>query len=219
MDVWHTVLRFSGRTRLCEGVPLADACATLHQQRTEVGQRCLVPVVRRDRHGQAVGRYLPGECDLTGDRRQHTSRIAESDVHTAVLPTRIAIVRDGELAEDRPIRGPRPRPRGGSPSERPRHRSCADDQPPRCPASEHGSTVAPDARGGNAIDELVTESRGLVTESCDRARSWTSRSASRRRLPPAGVAGRQRRARPRPPAPDPVPRPSTRCPAAHRARS
>lgn len=212
MDVWHSVLRFSGWPGFCDGVTLHDAPTTLHEQRAEVGQRRLVPVVRRDRHGQAVGRYLPGECDLTGGRRQHTARIAESNVHAAVLPTRIAIVRDGELAEDRPIRGPRPRPGGGSPSERPRHRSCADDQPPRCPASEHGSTVAPDARGGNVIDELVTESR-------DRARSWTSRSASRRRPPPAGVAGRQRRARPRSPAPDPVLLPSTHRPPAHRARS
>jgi len=212
MDVWHSVLEFSGWPGFCDGVSLPDPPTTLHQQRAEVGQRRLVPVIRRDRHGQAVGRYLPGECDRTGDRRQHTTRIAESDVHAAVLPTRIAIVRDGELAEDRPIRGPRPRPRGGSPSERPRHRSCADDQPPRCPASNHGSTVAPDARGGNAIDELVTES-------LDRARSWTSRSTSRRRPPPAGVAGRQRRARPRPPAPDPVPLPSTHHPPAHRARS
>lgn len=212
MDVWHSVLGFSGWPGFCDDVSLPDPPTTLHQQRTEVGQRRLVPVVRRDRHGQAVCRYLPGEGDLTGDRRQHTARIAERDVHAAVLSTRIAIVRDGELAEDRPIRGPRPRPRGGSPSERPRHRSCADDQPPRCRVSEHGSTVASDARGGNAIDELVTESR-------DRARSWTSRSASRRRPPPAGVARRQRRARPRPPVPDPVLLPSTHRPPAHRARS
>ena len=212
MDVGHIVLRFSGWPRFCDCITLRDAPTALHEQRAEVGQRRLVSVIRGDRHGQAVGRHLSGEGDLTSDRRQHAARIAESDVHAAVLPTRIAIVRDGELAEDRPVGGPRPCPRGGGHSERPRHRSRADDQPPRCPASEHESTVAPDALGGNAIDELVTES-------VDRGRSWRRPSASRRRPPPAGVARRQRRARPRPPAPDPVLLPSTHRPPAHRARS
>jgi hypothetical protein len=100
MDVRHVVLRLSGGPGLGDRVTLVHLHATLDEQRAEMGQRSLVPVTRGDRDGQAVSGDLPRKSDLTANRRPHLTRIAEGNVHAAVLPARVLVVRDREHAEN-----------------------------------------------------------------------------------------------------------------------
>src|SRR3990172_3363448 len=74
------------------------------------------------------------------------------------------------------------------------------------------STVAPDLRAGNVIDEVVTESVG-------RGRSWTPQSGPRRPPRPSGAAHRPQPARPRPRAPSPTHRPREDLRLSRRSRS
>jgi len=65
VHVWHRVLRFPGRTRLAQDVPLGDGLAATDVQLPEMRQRRLV-LARRDRDGQAVCRDRAGECHGAG---------------------------------------------------------------------------------------------------------------------------------------------------------
>jgi hypothetical protein len=132
-----------------------------------MGQGRFVATARGDGDGQPVRRYLPGERDLAAHGSQHRTRIAQSDVHATVLPARIAVGGDRELAENSSVRRPCPRPRGGSDDERRHDHADADEGSFCCPKSEHDSTLAPESSGSNAIDGFVTECR-------DRERSWMS---------------------------------------------
>ena len=165
MDVRHIVLRLSGWARLGDWITLPDVPTTLHQQRSEMRQRCLVATARSDSDGQPVCGHLPGEGHLAAHGSQHRTRIAQRDVHTTVLPGRIAVGGDRELTENGSVRGPCPRPRGWSDDERRHDHADANERPFRCPKSEHEPTVAPKSSGSNAIDGFVTECR-------DRERSW-----------------------------------------------
>ena len=212
MDVRHVVLRLSRRPGFGNRVALIHVHATLDEQRAEMGQRSLVPVARDDRDGQAMRGNLACKGDPTSNRRPHLTRIAKGDVHAAVLPTGVGIVCDREVAKDWAVSRPRPGPRSGRDDECPRDRCDTSDRPSCCRPSEHAVTVAPCSGGGNAIDELVTESR-------DTGRSWRPRSTSRPRLPPSAAAPQRRRARQRPRDPHPPAPPSERFPPWRQARS
>lgn len=194
MDVRRRVLGLPGRTGPGDDLTLLDVSTALHLQRAEVSKRRLVAVFGRDRDREPVRRHLPREGDLAAGRRGDRRRAAQCDVHAAMLSTCVLVVAESEFTQDRPVSRPCPRQGGGGQDQRADDCRATHDSPSRCPSGEHGSTVAPGPRGSNAIDCLVTESRG-------RGRSWKGRRASpRRRLPSDGVR-RRRRARPRPPAP------------------
>ena len=201
MDVGRVVLRFAGRTGVRDRISLADRLTLPDAERAEMRKGGLVAVRGHDRDRQPVRRDLTGERDLPGGRRANRRCARERDVDAAMLARGVLVVLYGESAQNRTVGGPRPPPgRFGAQSERP----CGDrtdaDRPSRCPTSEHGATVARVRPGGNAIDGLVTESRG-------RARCGTRRSALQRprrqrdatlRPPPARTL---RTALGRPPAP------------------
>jgi hypothetical protein len=168
MDVRHGVLGLPGRPGLGNDLTLLDVRAALHLQRTEVGERRPVTVSSRDRDREPVRGHLPRERDLAAHRRDHGGRLAERDVHATMLPTCVLVFTESELTQDRPVSGPCPRERGGRHDQRADDCRAPDDSPSRCPSGEHGSTVAPGPRESNAIDCLVTESRG-------RGRSWRCR--------------------------------------------
>ena len=168
VDVRHVVLRVSGWSGLGDGVSLLHARTAPDPERPEVGERCLVTVARGDRDGQAVSRDLPCERHLPCHRRPHCARVANGDVDTTVLPSGVLVLPEGKLPQDGPVDRPGPCPRARGDDECTDHRAENRHRPPRCPSSEHRSKVACGRAGRNAVDELVTESRG-------RARSSRSR--------------------------------------------
>ena len=168
MDVWHGVLGLPGRAGLGDRLTLLDVRTALHLQRTEVGKRRLVTVASRDRDRESVRGHLSREGDLAARWRGHKRRVAERDVYATMLSTCVLVVAESEFAQDRPVSGPCPRQGGGGQDQRADDCRAAHNGPSRCPSGEHGSTVAPGPRGSNAIDCLVTESRG-------RGRSWRDR--------------------------------------------
>jgi hypothetical protein len=110
MNVRHSVLRLSGRSGLCNRFSLLHARAALHEERSEVRQGRFVTAIGGNRHGEAVGRHLSREGDLAAHWRQYRARVTERNVHAAVLPTCVAVVLNGKLAENWSIGRPRPRP-------------------------------------------------------------------------------------------------------------
>jgi hypothetical protein len=98
MDIRDVVLRLSGRPSLGDRAALLDGRAALHEQCPEMGEGRLVTIASCDRHGQAVGGNLSGETDHPTRGRTHDVRAAERNVHAAVLPARVLVVRDRELA-------------------------------------------------------------------------------------------------------------------------
>lgn len=168
VDVRHVVLRVSGWSGLSDGVPLLHARAALDPERPEVGERRLVTVARGDGDGQAVSRDLTCKRHLPCHRRPHCARVANGDVDASVLPSGVLVLPDGKLPQDGPGDRPGPCPRARGDDECTDCRAENRHRPPRCPSSEHRSKVARSRAGRNAVDELVTESRG-------RARSSRSR--------------------------------------------
>jgi hypothetical protein len=168
MDVRALVLGVAGRTRVGDDVALRDGHALAHAKRSEMRQRRLVSVARRDRDRETVRRHLAGEGDFTRCGRTDRRRIAQVDVDPAMLARRVRVVRDRERPQNGPVRGPRPRERRRRRRVRPGKSDEPADDDPRCHSREHGSTVARVIGEGNAIDSLVTESLG------------TARSAPRR---------------------------------------
>jgi hypothetical protein len=98
MDIRDVVLRLSGWPRLGDRAALLDGCAALHEQCPEMREGRLVAIACGDRHGQAMSGNLSGETDHPTRGRTHDVRAAEGDVHAAVLPARVLVVRDRELA-------------------------------------------------------------------------------------------------------------------------
>jgi hypothetical protein len=160
MDVRHGVLGLAGRARIGDRLPLGDTVAAFDAQPAEVRERRLVPAVGRDGHGEAVRGHGTGERDVARGRSPDREGALERDVDTAMLPRRVPVGPDGESAQHRTVRGPRPRPGGNAGCEGPSEPEQHADGRSRCPSSEHDSTVACAWCGGNAIDGLVTESRG-----------------------------------------------------------
>jgi hypothetical protein len=191
MDVRLGVLGLARRARIGDRLPLGDAVAALDPQRAEVRERGPVPAAGRDGHGESIRGHGSRERDIARGRSPHRGCAAERDVDTTMLTRRILVGPDGEPAQNGSVGGPRPRPGGSASCERPYECEQQAQGPPRCPSSEHGSTVARPSCGGNAIDGLVTESRG-------RARSATSPSAGPRpRRPVDGTLPPRRALRPR----------------------
>lgn len=92
MDVWRVVLGITGRPRGGDCRPLGDDVAAPDEERAEMRQRGLVPVVGRDGHGEPVRRHRPGESDLAGRGRAHARCISEGDVDPSVLPAGVRVV-------------------------------------------------------------------------------------------------------------------------------
>jgi hypothetical protein len=151
MHVRHVVLGVARRPGLGDGSACLDAGPALDEERTRVGQRSLVAVRRRDRHGQAVGRHLAREGDLPGYRGANRARARECDVDATVLPGGVLVVPEREASENGAVRGPCPGS-GGSPSggkcarrdgKRPHQNGAEERKRSRgksrcCPRSEHG---------------------------------------------------------------------------------
>lgn len=97
-----------------------------------MGQRNLV-AIGVDRDGEPVRRNLTGEGDHARDRRIDLAAAVESDVDTAMLPARVGVVAERELAKDVAVRGPCPGV--GIRSERERQADHRQGHPehPRCP--------------------------------------------------------------------------------------
>jgi hypothetical protein len=84
-------------------------------------ERRLVSVGRRDGDCQAVSRDLPGERDFARRRRAHLSCSFERDVDSAMLPGCVRVVAQRELAQHRPVGGPRPTEGSGRANKSTRH--------------------------------------------------------------------------------------------------
>ena len=166
------MLGLTAGSRVGDRVALRYRRALADAQCSKVCERSLVAVARSDRHREAVRRHLPGERNLACGRCHNCAGASQRDVDASMLTGGVRVGPDGELAKDRSVRRPRPRPCRRAGRERPDHRGTQACRPARCPASEHGATVARTAHGGNAVDRLVTESRG-------RARSARRQSAAR----------------------------------------
>jgi hypothetical protein len=106
MHVRDVMLRLSGWPGLGDRSALLDRCTALHEERPEVGERRLVAVASSNRHGETVRGNLTGEGDFPIRRSTHNTCTAERDVHAAVLPARVLVVRDRELAQDGAVDGP-----------------------------------------------------------------------------------------------------------------
>ena len=147
VHVWHRVLRLPRRSGPREQVTLRDRLAPTNLQLAEVSQRRFI-LTGRDRHGEAVDRCRPGECDRAVDGRARARRAAQGDVDAAVLPTRVRVAAHREPAQHRAVGGPRPGPR-----RRARHQRAGGDEPEaseqlRC-LREHGANVARACATGN----------------------------------------------------------------------
>jgi hypothetical protein len=123
MHVRLVVFSDAGWPRLRDRISLGDAGTTLDEQRAEVSERRFVPVGRRDGDRETVCRHLPGEGDLAGDGRMNRATVRHSDVDSPVLAACVRVVSERELPEYGPVggpvprrglRGPDPRPDGGS---------------------------------------------------------------------------------------------------------
>ncbi|MDH5281575.1 MAG: hypothetical protein OEW52_10575 [Thermoleophilia bacterium] len=109
MNVRNVVLRLSGWPRLGNRPALLGDRAALHEECPEMGQRRLVAVGCRNGHGQAVGGNRSGEHDDSTHWGTHHVHAAESDIHTSMLPARVLVTRDRELAKNIAVGGPCPR--------------------------------------------------------------------------------------------------------------
>jgi len=110
MEIRNLVLDLAARSWIGDGISLRDRCALANAQRSEMGERRLVAVGRRDRHREAVRRNLPGERHLARRRSAHRTRPAHGDVNPSMLTCRVLVAPDRELPEDRAVGGPPPGP-------------------------------------------------------------------------------------------------------------
>ena len=149
MDVWNGVLGLARGAGLGKGVTLRDDVAAADEQRAQVGERNL-GAANGDRHRQAVRRNGAGERHLPRDRSADRTRHAERHVDSAMLAGGVRVPTDRETTEDLTVGRPCPGERGRSRHERPDENEAESGRPPRCPLSEHGSTVPRDRPGGNA---------------------------------------------------------------------
>jgi hypothetical protein len=163
MHIGHVVLDCSRRTGLGDRRALGDERAAPHEERPQMGEGRLVPVGRRDRHGEAVRRNLAGERDLSRRRRPNDGGLSHGDVDAAVLAPGIRIVAERELLEDRPVRRPSPGSRIWRGDERPERGRERDDDRPRWLMRKHDARVVAARSCGNGLDEVVTETRGRAS--------------------------------------------------------
>jgi hypothetical protein len=131
MDVRRVVLWLAGRPGGGDRRSLGHDLAAAHAQWAEMRQRRLVPVARRDGHGEPVRRHRPGEGDLARRGCAHSGRVSERDVDASMLPARVRVVAERERAEDVAVRRPAPRLRLGRRRECAHERGCREEHP-RC---------------------------------------------------------------------------------------
>ena len=118
VDVRRVVLGVARRPGGGDRRPLGHDVSAAYGQRAEVRQRGLVPVARRDGHGEPVGGHGPGEGDLAGCGRTHAGCVPERDVDSSMLPACVRVVAEREPSQDRPVRRPTPGGGLGGPRER-----------------------------------------------------------------------------------------------------
>ena len=150
VDVCGQVLHVAGWAGLRDHVALGNCRAATDAQCPGVRQRHLV-LTERDRHRQSVRRNRTRERDLTGRRSANRRGASERDVDSSMLTCGVGVRADREaledLAVDRPCPGPCRRP--GDERAAPDHGEAR--HPPRCPSSEHGTTVPRGRVSGNAL--------------------------------------------------------------------
>lgn len=109
MHVGSCVLRLARRARLCDDIAFRHVRAAPDRDRTDVRERRLGAVGRRDRDRQAVRGHLAGERHLAGYRGSDDVCFADGDVDAAMLARGVLVVTDRELAKhgafDRPCPG------------------------------------------------------------------------------------------------------------------
>ena len=147
MDVRGVVLCFAGVTGVSDRISLADRLTLPDTENAQMRQRGLVAARGHDRDSQPVRRNLTGERDLPRRGRTNRRCPAERDVDAAMLARGVPVVLYGEPAQQWPLGGPCPRPGrlGTQGEEQGGNRTdtrCPRRSPLRCPASEHGATVA-----------------------------------------------------------------------------
>jgi hypothetical protein len=142
MNVGNCVLSLAGRAWIGDRSALRDRRTFADAQLPEMREGNPVSVTRGDRHGEAVRGNRARERHVARRRGADRAGIAERDVDPTVLPGGIHVAADREPTQDRTVRGPRPRPRRRSGTERPADERGEAKQPTRCPVSEHGTTVA-----------------------------------------------------------------------------
>jgi hypothetical protein len=143
MDVGRVVLFFAGRTGVGDRISLADRLTLPDAENAQMRQRSLVAGRGHDRDSQPVRRNLTGERDLPRRGRTNRRCPAERDVDAAMLARGVPVVLYGEPAQQWPVGGPCPRPgRVGTQGEKQGGYRTDTHRPLRCPASEHGATVA-----------------------------------------------------------------------------
>ena len=139
MNVSDLVLGVTAWTTGSDRVALRNSRSTLDDQLSEVCERRLVPVGRRDRDGKTMSRNRSRECHFARNRRANGAGspgpgiVAEGDVDASVLPGCVVVVADMETLENGAVDGPRPRParrRAGEPADNGNERS---DREARCP--------------------------------------------------------------------------------------
>jgi hypothetical protein len=110
VQVGNCVLGLTAGSRVGDRVALRYRRALADAQCSKVCERGLVAVARSDRHREAVRRHLPRERDLACDRRHNRAGASQRDVDASMLTRGVRVGPDGELAKDRSVRRPRPRP-------------------------------------------------------------------------------------------------------------
>ncbi len=143
MDVGRGVLGLARRAGVGDRVSLRDRGALADAEGAEMSERGPVSVGCHDGDRQTVRRDRAGERDLAGHRRPDRRCPDERDVDAAMLTRRVLVVVHEERAQDRSVGRPvPPQGCGWAQDECPRAADADADGPPRCPASEHGATVA-----------------------------------------------------------------------------
>ena len=131
VHVRRVVLRVARYPGCGEHRPLEHDVAAAHQQRAEMRQRGLVPVARRNGHGEPMRGHRPGEGDLARRGGARSRRVPERDVDASMLPARVRVVAERERAKDRAARRPAPGSGVGRSRERPYERERREEHP-RC---------------------------------------------------------------------------------------
>lgn len=142
MHVRKVVLGIAGRPRLGDRLALGDVLSLAHEERAEVREGGLVTIAGDNGDREPVRRDPSREAHLAGRGRADRGRAAEGDVDPAMLPARVRVAPERELAQHGAVGRPGPggRPRGARQGDRARGHD--RDHRSRCPTRQHESTVA-----------------------------------------------------------------------------
>ena len=142
VHVGSCVLRLARRARLCDDIAFGHVRAAPDRDRTDVRERRLEAVGRRDRDRQAVRGHLAGKRHLTGYRGSNDVCSADRDVDATMLARGVLVVTDRELTKHGAVDRPCPGMRGRGVGKRDHRKRERGDRERCCPRSEHGSRLA-----------------------------------------------------------------------------